>query len=191
MGESEPVALAVPLPGQLLHAGVLGPARPSGLNLLILRGEATNAISPSGWEEIEMAVNSGATKKVFGGDMLPSIPNSTPPRKGLCYETADGTDKPHVGAKKFGTEMESGMTRGREAQAQIAEGLKSLIVEWGVTVSPPILLVDNRSALTVAENGGTWRTRYFAVREARLQQEHHHGRVVLRYCPTDDMACDR
>ena len=73
---------------------------------------------------------------------------------------------------------------------QIMEGLKCLVEEWGVRLDTPILLVDNKSAITVAENGGTWRTRYFAVRAARLQQEHQVGNVQLRYCKTAEMAAD-
>ena len=38
---------------------------------------------------------------------------------------------------------------------QIIEGLKCLVEEWGVRLDPPVLLVDNKSAITVAENGGT------------------------------------
>ena len=47
---------------------------------------------------------------------------------------------------------------------QVAEGLRYLLEEWGIVFKPTILLIDNKSALLLAENGGTWRTRYFAVR---------------------------
>ena len=73
---------------------------------------------------------------------------------------------------------------------QITEGLKALLDEWGADVGKPILLVDNKSALKVSELGGTWRTRYFAVRAARLQEESAADRISLRYCPTDDMMGD-
>ena len=73
---------------------------------------------------------------------------------------------------------------------QIVEGLKALLAEWCVDLSPPILLVDNKSALRVAELGGTWRTRYFAVRAARLAEESGKGNVDMRYCPTADMMAD-
>ena len=51
---------------------------------------------------------------------------------------------------------------------QVMEGFKCLLEEWGMDLDPPLLLIDNKSALTVAGNGGTWRTRYFAVRAAML-----------------------
>ena len=73
---------------------------------------------------------------------------------------------------------------------QIVEGLKCLLEEWEIKFSAPILLIDNKSALTLFENGGTWRTRYFAIKAARLQQEHQNGNLILRYCPTLLMAAD-
>ena len=73
---------------------------------------------------------------------------------------------------------------------QIVEGLKALLLEWDVKLDPPILLVDNKSALVVSEFGGSWRTRYFAVRAARLAEESLHGNIILRYCPTADMGAD-
>ena len=73
---------------------------------------------------------------------------------------------------------------------QVTEGLKALLDEWGADVGKPILLVDNKSALRVSELGGTWRTRYFAVRAARLQEESAADAISLRYCPTGDMMAD-
>ena len=73
---------------------------------------------------------------------------------------------------------------------QIVEGLRSLIVEWGVRLDPPALYQDNQSAMTVIQTGGTWRTRYFATRAARLSEEHKLKSIVLHYCPTKLMAAD-
>ena len=70
------------------------------------------------------------------------------------------------------------------------EGLMCLLQEWHVVLCPPILLVDNRSALTLMRLGGSWRTRYFAVRAARIMEEHCAQRVQLRYCPTKLMGAD-
>ena len=42
----------------------------------------------------------------------------------------------------------------------------------------------------MTESGGSWRTRYVAVRAARLGEEHRRSNVVLRYCKTDLMAAD-
>ena len=77
------------------------------------------------------------------------------------------------------------------AQAFVCvEGLSCLLREWGVSLDPPVLLVDNKSALTICELGGSWRTRYFAVRAARLAEEYTLGHLSLRYCPTSDMVAD-
>ena len=73
---------------------------------------------------------------------------------------------------------------------QITEGLRFLLEEWGVRFQPTVLYIDNKSALLLGENGGTWRTRYFAVRAARIQQENTAGNLVLKYCPTASMAAD-
>ena len=70
------------------------------------------------------------------------------------------------------------------------EGLRCLLEEWELELLPPILLVDNKSALTVLELGGSWRTRYFAVRAARIAEEYARERVQLRYCATKVMAAD-
>ena len=71
-----------------------------------------------------------------------------------------------------------------------AEGLRYLLNEWGVQLHPPILLVDNKSALTICELGGSWRTRYFAVRAARVAEEASQGRIQPSYCATNAMAAD-
>ena len=39
---------------------------------------------------------------------------------------------------------------------QIVEGLRAILEEWGVTLSTPLLLVDNKSALVLATYGGSW-----------------------------------
>ena len=52
------------------------------------------------------------------------------------------------------------------------------------------LLLDNKAALTIAECGASWRTRYFSVRAHRLHEEHLVGRAVLEYCKTDVMLAD-
>ena len=50
--------------------------------------------------------------------------------------------------------------------------------------------MDNKSAVKVCELGGTWRTRYFAIRAARLAEESAADTISLRYCPTGDMLAD-
>jgi hypothetical protein len=73
---------------------------------------------------------------------------------------------------------------------QILEGVRALLDEWQIVINTPTLLIDNKSALSIAEFGGSWRTRYFAVRAARLAEESETGRISLRYCPTLVMLAD-
>ena len=73
---------------------------------------------------------------------------------------------------------------------QIVEGLRAILEDWGITLSTPLLLVNNKSALVWATCGGSWRTRYFAVRAARIAEEVECGRLNLRYCRTDRMLAD-
>ena len=64
---------------------------------------------------------------------------------------------------------------------QVVEGLRCLLAELRIPLATPLLLVDSKAALSVAESGGTWRTRYFAVRAARLGEEHRRQDVTMRY----------
>ena len=73
---------------------------------------------------------------------------------------------------------------------QIIEGLRHLLAELGVVVEQTQLQLDNKAALTIAECGAQWRTRYFGVRASRLHKEHTLGRVALGHSPTADMVAD-
>ena len=70
------------------------------------------------------------------------------------------------------------------------EGIICLLEEWHINLKPPILLVDNKSALTLMRLGGSWRTRYFAIRAVRIMEEISRHRLQLRFCPTGVMAAD-
>ena len=72
----------------------------------------------------------------------------------------------------------------------IIEGLRHLLEDLGIVIPKVKLEVDNKAAITVATCGGTWRTRYFAVRGHRLHQEHQNGKVDIGYCKTGDMVAD-
>ena len=81
------------------------------------------------WEEIELAVDSGATETVMGEDMLMSV--ETKPghasKKGVRYEVANGTIIPNLGEKQFKGISEEGTTRGITAQiCDVNKGLLSV-----------------------------------------------------------------
>ena len=73
---------------------------------------------------------------------------------------------------------------------QVTEGLRVLLEEWGVHIRCVRLLLDNEAALSIARNGSNWRTRYFGVRGARIQEEFLRGRIALGHQPTKTMVAD-
>jgi hypothetical protein len=68
---------------------------PEGVNELDVKGE---------WEEIELAVDSGATETVVGEGDLSSIETKegAASKRGTEYEVANGVRIPNLGEKKFG-----------------------------------------------------------------------------------------
>jgi hypothetical protein len=90
--------------------------------------EGVNAITGKNeWEEIEMAVDSGATETVIGEDMLSSIEmkDSWASKHGVEYEVANGERIPNMGEKKFQGITESGTMR--NLTAQVSEVNKALL----------------------------------------------------------------
>ena len=65
--------------------------------------EGVNMVGEEEWEEINMAIDSGATETVVGEDMLTSIDTveGEAYRKGVQYEVASGTLIPNLGEKRF------------------------------------------------------------------------------------------
>ncbi len=73
---------------------------------------------------------------------------------------------------------------------QIMEGFRVLLQSLGMEGVRPSLLVDNSAALSIAQCGANWRTRYFAVRAKRLQEESERGELQLAHCPQAEMLAD-
>ena len=74
---------------------MLGIRMPSGLNAVEEKAPA--------WEEIEMAVDSGASESVVSEDMLNGVETLEGKAKkmGVQYAIADGTLIPNLGEKKY------------------------------------------------------------------------------------------
>jgi hypothetical protein len=70
------------------------------------------------WEEIEFAVDSGATETVLGEGDLASIDlkEGAASRRGTEYEVANGVRIPNLGEKRFGAYTEEGSMRTITAQ---------------------------------------------------------------------------
>jgi hypothetical protein len=106
-----------------------GPARTvaksavrAGASLQSLRAvypEGVNSVSQSvDWEEIELAVDSGATETVVGEDMLLSVQTTEGEafKRGVEYEVASGTTIPNLGEKCFVAVAEEGQRKKMRAQ---------------------------------------------------------------------------
>ena len=90
--------------------------------------EGVNALEETQeWEEIEMAVDSGATETVVSEDMVKAV--ETKPgealRRGVRYEVASGDLIPNLGEKCFTAVGESGQARA--IKAQVCEVNKALL----------------------------------------------------------------
>ena len=100
------------------------------LNMLqTLRPVALSSIGEDGWEEIEMAVDSGASETVVGEDMVmtASIKESEGSRTGVEYKVANGESIPNLGEKKFVAVSRENVTRNIKAQVcSVQQGLLSV-----------------------------------------------------------------
>ena len=83
------------LDGEKEELKIFRTIEPEGVNELEDKGE---------WEEIELAVDSGATETVVGeGDLLSiELKEGAASRRGTEYEVANGVRIPNLGEKKFG-----------------------------------------------------------------------------------------
>ena len=79
------------------------------------------------WEEVEMAVDSGATETVVGEDMIQGIETTQGEgaRRGVQYEVASGDLIPNLGGKNFPAYGEHGQVRA--IKAQVCEVNKALL----------------------------------------------------------------
>ena len=89
--------------------------------------DTLNALEDPTWEEIELAVDSGATETVIGENILKSIDltEGMAYKRGVKYEVANGIRIPNLGEKKFIGVTENGMAR--EITAQVCEVNKPLL----------------------------------------------------------------
>ena len=98
---------------------MLGVRMPSGL-------DAVEEVAPE-WEEIEMAVDSGASDSVVSEDMLNGVETVEGKAKkmGGQYEVADGTLIPSLGEKKYIAVSDAGVAR--HMKSQVCEVNKALL----------------------------------------------------------------
>ena len=82
--------------------------------ILTIESDSINVFSEDGvWEEIEMAVDSGATESVANETLLSSVPTVPGPasKRGVEYEAANGARIPNEGEKRFEAVTGEGQTK--------------------------------------------------------------------------------
>ena len=80
--------------------------------------EGVRSVEEQEWEELDMAVDSGATETVIGEDMLRNIDikEGDALRRGVEYEVASGELIPNLGEKQFVRVSDNGDVRRLTAQ---------------------------------------------------------------------------
>ena len=88
---------------------------------------SVNNFEEQEWQEIELAVDSGATETVVGDGMLTNIETTEGSafKRGVQYEVASGDLIPNLGEKRFEAVNEAGVIRGMTAQ--VCEVNKALL----------------------------------------------------------------
>ena len=91
-------------------------------------------------------------------------------------------------------QMVSQSTAEAELQAmaagqQLTMAVREILGELGVEVSPEIL-GDNQAAISLAKNGGTWRSRHFAVKASALRQAFRLGWATVGFVSSEHQLAD-
>ena len=102
------------------QANMLGTIEPEGLY----------ALEDHEWEEVEMAVDSGATETVIGEDILQflALLEGLACRRGVKYEVANGVRIPNLGEKRFTGITEEGVNFYRIAMIGLGVGSIPLLI---------------------------------------------------------------
>ena len=96
-------------------------------------------------------------------------------RSGRQSTTATSTSEAELTAGSLGT--------------QIGQGLAALMADWGQRTHL-LLRWDNRSTLSIAHLGGTWRSRHYAIRAQAVHELLALDLVKLEYVPTAEQWAD-
>ena len=116
---------------------ILRTIEPEGVNMVQLKG---------GWEEIDFAMDSGATETVVGEEMLESImtKEGLASKRGVEYEVANGVKIPNLGEKKFVGMTQEGSSRC--VTAQVCEVNKALMSVKKVMKAGNVVVFDEEGS---------------------------------------------
>ena len=120
----------------------------------IVEPESVGAVVVGDWEEIEMAVDSGASESVMNEDALISVPTTEgdAKKKGVRYEVADGTLIPNLGEKSFLALDEMGNVK--DMRIQVCDVNKSLLsVRRVAQAGNRVVLEDNGGYIENKQSG--------------------------------------
>ena len=80
--------------------------------------DGLGAVTEGGWEEVELAVDSGASETVIGEHMVQSaeLRDGIASKRGVEYEVANGVRIPNLGEKRFVGTTDEGISRSLTAQ---------------------------------------------------------------------------
>ena len=113
-----------------------------------------NSLEDHEWEELEMAVDSGASETVLGEDMLRNIDTTEGAacKRGVQYEVANGELVPNLGEKKFTCVDDGGNVRG--ITAQVCEVNKPLLSVRRLVQAGNRVVFDNSGGYIEDQQGG-------------------------------------
>ena len=138
---------------------ILGTVIPTGVNMV---GETAGE-----WQEIDMAVDSGATETVVSEEMLPGVP--TQPReafkKGVQYEVPSGTLIPNEGEKRFRHTVVGEQSEQKRVTAQVCD------VSQGLLSVSKAVTAGNRVVFDAEETGGSYIQNKVTGEVTRLKPE--------------------
>ena len=140
----------------LEHVQIDEKKKPKVKELMMIRTimpEGVNAVTAKGqWEQIELAVDSGATETVVGTEMLQSAETkpSWGSKNGVEYEVANGETIPNEGEKKFHGVTESGITR--NITAQVCDVNKALLSVKKIVAAGNRVVFENEGSYIEDKN---------------------------------------
>jgi len=120
------IGTAVPPTGQAPLKGAAVPKKLGMLGIVVPQGLNVVKETPE-WEEIEMAVDSGASESVVNEEQLSGVETleGEATKMGIQYEVADGTLIPNLGEKKYIAVSDTGVAR--HMKSQVCEVNKALL----------------------------------------------------------------
>jgi hypothetical protein len=124
-------------------------------SLIAIMPEGVRSVDEvSEWEEIDMAVDSGATESVVGEKMLTNveIKEGEATRRGVQYEIGSGSLIPNLGEKKFVAVDEQGVER--SMTVQVCDVNKPLLSAHKIVHSGNKVVLSKRGSYVEDEETG-------------------------------------